>query len=344
MMAWNKVKIDTPHGEVSGVAPVIISASRATDIPAFYSDWFFERLEAGYLKWINPFNRKAQYVSMADVRVVVFWTKNPAPILLRLDELAKRGINFYFLVTLNDYETEGLEPGLPSLDARIKSFVELSRLIGKERVIWRFDPLLLTASLGPNELLDKIQKVGSQIHRFTEQLVISFADIENYPKVKAKLARNKVLWHPFDEKSIEQIAKGLQCLNTEWDLKIKACAEKYDLSVYGIMPSSCIDAELMKKLFISDSVLMKFLGIPISDTPNLFPDYESSVPSREQDLNFKLKDHGQRSLCGCIVSKDIGQYNTCVHQCRYCYANNSDNLAKSHWKAHSQLGESIIPD
>ncbi|MDR3598930.1 MAG: DUF1848 domain-containing protein [Desulfosporosinus sp.] len=343
MKAWNKVMIDTPHGEVPGVAPIIISASRATDIPAFYSDWFFERLKAGYLKWINPFNRKAQYVSMAEARVVVFWTKNPAPVIMRLAELEMRDINYYFMVTVNDYEAEGLEPGLPSLDPRIESFVRLSNLLGKERVIWRFDPLLLTNCMGPEKLLEKIAQVGSRIHHFTEQLVISFADIEDYAKVKAKLARNNVLWKPFDEKSIDQIAKGLQQLNTEWGLKIKTCGEKYDLSAFGIMHSHCIDAELMERLFPSDPVLMKFLGVSVKDEPTLFPEYGSSGPI-VQDLNVKLKDRGQRSACGCIMSKDIGQYDTCVHQCLYCYANNSDKIAQSNMKAHSRFGESIIRD
>lgn len=342
MKAWNKVIIDTPHGEVSAVAPIIISASRATDIPAFYSDWFFERLKAGYLKWINPFNRKAQYVSMAEARVIVFWTKNPAPIMMRLEELDKREINYYFTVTVNDYEAEGLEPGLPSLDARIESFARLSKLIGKERVIWRFDPLLQTNCMGPRELLEKVASVGSRIHRFTEQLVISFADIDEYGKVKAKLAKNNVLWQPFNEKDIDIIAKGLQQLNSKWGLEVKTCGEKYDLSAYGIMHSSCIDAELMKKLFSSDRTLMEFLGVPVRDDSNLFPDY-SSVPTR-QDLNIKLKDHGQRSACGCVVSKDIGQYDTCVHQCMYCYANNTDKIAQRNMNVHSRFSESIIPD
>ena len=172
MKAWNKVMIDTPHGEVPGGAPVIISASRATDIPAFYSDWFFERLKAGYLKWINPFNRKAQYVSTAEARVFVFWTKNPAPMMMRLAELEMRDINYYFMVTVNDYETEGLEPGLPSLDARIESFTRLSNLIGKERVIWRFDPLLLTDCMGPEKLLEKIAQNHMKAHsRFSESII-----------------------------------------------------------------------------------------------------------------------------------------------------------------------------
>lgn len=343
MKAWKKVMIDTPHGEVSGVAPIIISASRATDIPAFYSDWFFERLKAGYLKWINPFNRKAQYVSMAEARVIVFWTKNPAPMMKRLVELDKRGINFYFTVTINDYEAEGLERGLPALDERIETFVQLSKLIGKERVIWRFDPLILTDRMGPEKLLRKIAHVGSRIHQFTEQLVISFADIDDYAKVKAKLARNNILWQPFDGKSIEYIAKGLQQLNTEWGLQVKTCGEKYDLSAYGIMHNHCIDAELMKSLFPSDSELMKFLGVSAIEELNLFPKYDSSVPMG-QDLNIKLKDQGQRSACGCIISKDIGQYHTCVHQCMYCYANNSDLIAQNHMKAHSRFSESIIQD
>ena len=127
-----KVKIDAgPVVEAS--TPVIISASRSTDIPAFYAEWFFNRLEKGYCVWYNPFNQKPMYISFAKCKVIVFWTKNPKPIIPYLHELDKRGIHYYFQVTLNDYIAEGFEPNVPSLSVRIETFKELSKLIGKER-------------------------------------------------------------------------------------------------------------------------------------------------------------------------------------------------------------------
>src|SRR5574344_905387 len=103
-----KIKIVTEHGEsVDALAPVIISASRSTDIPAFYAKWFLNRLAKGYCVWHNPFNKKPSYVSFQNTKVIVFWTKDPAPIIPYLDELDKRGLGYYFQVTLNDYEKEG---------------------------------------------------------------------------------------------------------------------------------------------------------------------------------------------------------------------------------------------
>jgi hypothetical protein len=124
---WEKVKIKKDDGEVvDGIAPLIISASRATDIPAFYSQWFIERLNKGYVKWINPFNGKFQYVSFQKVRLIVFWTKNPSPIISLLSEIDKKKIRYFFQMTLNDYEKERLEIRLPSLEERVRSFRDLS--------------------------------------------------------------------------------------------------------------------------------------------------------------------------------------------------------------------------
>ncbi|MDZ7697525.1 MAG: DUF1848 family protein [Deltaproteobacteria bacterium] len=144
------------------IAPLIISASRSTDIPAFYGRWFFNRLKRGYLKWINPFNQRPQYVSFEKTRAVVFWSKNPKPIFSFLPELDDRGIGWYFLYTLNDYEAEHLELRVPPLKERIETFLALSEMAGRHRVTWRFDPLVLTDRIGPPELMEKIARIGDQ--------------------------------------------------------------------------------------------------------------------------------------------------------------------------------------
>ena len=152
-MVWETIDITTESGEtVRAQAPVIVSASRATDIPAFYADWFFDRLEKGYSVWTNPFNGAKSYVSYARTRLVVFWSKNPRPLLPHLEKLREKGIRCYLHYTLNDYETEGLERGIPPLDERIGTFLRLSELLGKELVIWRFDPLIRTDRIGVEEV------------------------------------------------------------------------------------------------------------------------------------------------------------------------------------------------
>ena len=125
-------------------APVIVSASIVTDIPAYHGDWFIQRLRAGYAVRTNVFSHKKMAVSFKNARLVVFWTKNPQPIVSRLKEIDALGLGYYFHFTVNDYEHEGLEPGLPALADRIETFQEISRMIGREKVIWRFDPLILT--------------------------------------------------------------------------------------------------------------------------------------------------------------------------------------------------------
>ena len=142
-------------------APVIVSASRSTDIPAFYADWFFHRLkEAGYSAWTNPFNGVKSFVSYDKCRFILFWSKNPQKLLPHLDELKEKNIGCYIQYTLNDYVEEGLEKGVPSLEGRIDTFKQLVDKLGKGRVIWRFDPLILTDKISLEDLLRKVENIG----------------------------------------------------------------------------------------------------------------------------------------------------------------------------------------
>ena len=191
--------------------PVVLSASRATDVPAFYADWFMHRLRAGFFRWANPFNAaQVQTVSVAKTRAIVFWTKDPAGIEPHLDELDRRGLHYYFQYTLNDYEAEGLEPGLPPLAARIDSFRRLADRLGPERVIWRLDPLLLTDRLGVPEWLDRAAQLMAQLARHTRKLVFSFADIAAYPAVRRNLARAGTGTREFAPVEMEEFARGAE--------------------------------------------------------------------------------------------------------------------------------------
>lgn len=333
---WQRVEIKTNKGIMAGVAPVIISASRATDIPAFYSDWFFNRLHAGYCKWINPFNRTPQYISFHKTRAFVFWSKNPAPMLNRLKELDQRGLHYYFTFTVNDYTAEQFEPNIPSLNDRIATFKKLSVIIGKERVIWRFDPLLLTDDLDVDRLLAKIRKVGDALSPYTTKLVVSFADIAQYAKVKANLRRMGVAWRDFDYNSIEEIAQRLSALAHDWGISVATCGEQVDLAKYGIRHNSCIDGELLARLFPQDRELREFLGVAPVLSQDLFAGSPDII-----GINARLKDQGQRQACGCIASKDIGQYDTCAHGCVYCYANASATLVMRNRRRHHSDAESI---
>ena len=138
---------------------MILSVSRRTDIPAFYADWFIERLKQGYVKWKNPFSGVPLYVSFEQARLIVFWSKNPKPMLQHLNYLDERNIDYYFQYTLNDYDNEGIEKGVPKVASRIDTFQQLATKIRKEKVIWRFDPLILTDTVSVVELLRKVKKL-----------------------------------------------------------------------------------------------------------------------------------------------------------------------------------------
>lgn len=330
--------------------PIIVSASRSTDIPAFYAKWFANRLAAGYAVWYNPFNQQPMKISFDKTKVVVFWTKNPAPLIPYLSELNKRGIHYYFQFTLNDYEAEGFEPNVPSLTERVETFKKLSSLIGKERVIWRFDPIIMTSQLQPRDILKKVWKVGNLIKGCTEKLVFSFVDVKSYRKVQNNLIKDTDMFtretidmaEP-NEDQIQEIVEGLAKLRDHWkkedgwDLTLATCAEKIDLEQYGVEHNKCIDGDLMERIFADDKELVYYLRTGKLPEPDLFGNIPD-LPPKGKDL----KDKGQRKLCGCMISKDIGMYNTCRHLCTYCYANTSRNVVLANKDKHSDDSESII--
>ena len=207
-MSWKKIEIENDLGEkVSAQAPVIISASRSTDIPAFYADWFIERWKKGYIRWKNPFNGVPLYVSFKNAQVVVFWTKNPNSIIKHLPFIEKHIKNFYFQYTLNDYDKEGYEGNVPNIEYHIKKFIELSDKIGKDRVIWRFDPLILTDNIDVDMLLERVKNIGDKLCNHTKKLVFSFADIAIYRKVAANLKKSNINYIEFTEETMHQFGE-----------------------------------------------------------------------------------------------------------------------------------------
>lgn len=340
-----KTQILTSQGlSVEAAAPVIISASRSTDIPAFYADWFINRLREGYVVWRNPFNQQPLYISFKNAKVVVFWTKNPKPLIPYLHELDELGIHYYFQFTLNDYEREGFEPNVPSVSQRIETFRSLSQNIGKDRVLWRFDPLIVTPNLSTRDLLIKVWNIGNQLKGFTNKLVFSFIDILGYRKVQSNLvketnqfSKDAIDKAEFTQEQMNEIADGLaKCRDrwksAGWDLELSTCGEQIDLNQYGISHNRCVDGELMKRLWPEDNELIYYLNYgKLPDKDSLFGlDFSQPALSPE-----KMKDKGQRKVCGCMVSKDIGQYNTCRHLCVYCYANASKELVEKNYQQAS---------
>ena len=344
MAQWKKDKIQRENGEVvEAQFPVIVSASRSTDIPAFYADWFFDRMKIGYSAWTNPFNNKLSYVAYRDTRFIVFWSKNPKPLLNHLPYLKERNIGCYIQYTLNDYEAEHLEQGVPSLNSRIDTFKQLVNTLGKGSVIWRFDPLILTDTITPDLLLKKIEHIGDSLLGYTEKLVFSFADIASYRKVQSNLKKNNINYQEWTTEGMDSFASQLALLNKKWGYTLATCGENINLEHHGIEHNHCVDDTLMIRLAYKDKQLMDFLGVDIKPventlfgTPTLPP---NAIMLNADTYAVKKKDNrdkGQRTACGCMVSKDIGEYNTCIHLCEYCYANASKQTAQDNYATHLQ--------
>ncbi|MDR0609021.1 MAG: DUF1848 domain-containing protein [Planctomycetaceae bacterium] len=315
----SKIAIQTSHGIYNGIAPIIVSASRATDIPAFHLDWLFQRLRAGYCVWRNPFNQQQQYIGFQNLRAVVFWTKNPELFLLRVDEFEQQEWTYYVQFTLNDYEAERFEPNLPLLEQRIKTFRELSCRIGKNRIIWRFDPILFADGLSVDDIFERICFIGDRLAGYTEKLVFSFADIAAYPKIHHRFRQIPLSPREPVVSEMRRIAERLAGQGERWKMQLATCCENIDLTHYGITPNRCIDPELLQRLAPNDQMLSGFLA-------------------------QTAKDKGQRKYCGCIVSKDIGQYETCPHYCVYCYANTSRQTVERNKKRFGKYSETILDE
>ncbi|MGQ9558310.1 MAG: DUF1848 domain-containing protein [Desulfurispora sp.] len=266
---------------------MIISASRRTDIPAFYSEWFWRRLQEGYVLVRNPMNiHRVSKVLLNKQAVdgIVFWTKNPRPMFERLYLLEDYA--YYFQYTLNPYGRI-LEKHLPPLEQCVQTFRELSRLIGAERVIWRYDPVILSGEITLQYHLEQFVRLADKLAGYTRNCVFSFVDF--YSKAQRNLRGVGVREISRGEKLY--LAEQLARLAAHFGLQLASCAEDLDLSQFGIMPSRCIDGQLL-----------------------------SSITGRVLRVE---KDKNQRQSCGCAASVDIGAYNTCRHGCLYCYANYS---------------------
>lgn len=263
---------------------MIISASRRTDIPAFYSSWLLNRFKEGFVYTKNPLNAKqiSRVALHKDaVDCIVFWTKNAAPIINKLDIINAMGYQYYFQFTLNPYGST-LEKHLKSKDHIIEVFQRLSSKIGKERVIWRYDPVIVNRYFSLEYHLDAFGKLCGSLSGFTDKCVFSF--VELYTKVKRK-TKNIV---PVDPETMNKIARGFSFIAGKNNIILETCSATIDFSKYGINASACIDRKLIEDI----------LGCPLE----------------------AKKDPGQRQRCQCIQSIDIGSYDCCAHGCVYCYA------------------------
>lgn len=285
---------------------MIISASRRTDIPAFFADWFYDKIKKGSVLVPNPLNThniSKIILTPEFVDCFVFWTKNPSDFINDLRLIDKYA--YYFLYTITGYGT-ALEPNVPELDFLTDTFIRLSNAIGRKRVIWRYDPIIFTDFINLNYHLNKFNEIAKKLSGFTERCIISFVDL--YKKIINNL--KNVNLDSFDKAVICELAEGIAETGKQYGIQVYTCAEEFNLSQYGIMPGKCIDENLIRDIW----------GF---------------------QLNVK-KDKNQRAVCGCCESVDIGMYNTCIHGCKYCYANYNALKVQQNYNRHDKSTELLI--
>lgn len=273
---------------------MIISASRRTDIPAFYSTWLMNRIQAGYCTIPHPYYKTpVSSVSLRpeDVDLIVFWTRHPAPLISKLEELTQRGYRYYFQYTVMD-NPRPIDPGTPPLSTSLTTFQRLSDHIGPDRVIWRYDPIVLSDVTSENFHLCAYKRIAEALEGYTHRSVISIVDI--YRKIHKRMDKLDTQGIRIEDpgekpdRAFAVLMQGLACIAEDNGMEIASCAETFNLQSYGVNPGKCVDDAYIEQVF----------GIEVD----------------------RRKDPSQRKACGCVVSKDIGMYDTCLFGCVYCYA------------------------
>jgi hypothetical protein len=283
----------------------IISASRRTDIPAFHSRWLLGRLRAGFCHWLNPFGGQIYRVSLRpkDVLAIVFWTRNPRPLLAHLPWLRDQGYAFYFHFTLNGYPRE-VERHNPPLDGAIETFARTTELTSPDLTHWRYDPILLSDRTPPEYHWEQFDAISRRLEGLTRRCYFSFTDF--YSKTERNMAKVERAWGTtfIRQPSLDEqrrLVHGLRDIAAPRGITLYACCEG-SLVGDGVAPSKCID--------------------------------DDTIAALRPDAWRRMARAPTRADCGCVETADIGAYDTCGFGCSYCYATNSGEAARRRMKEH----------
>ncbi len=291
---------------------MIISASRRTDLPALYANWLARRFREEYCTVPNPRNRKQigrVSLKRQDVDAVVFWTRNPRPLMAYLDEFDARGYRYYFQYTVLGYPRQ-VDPRSPSIRVAVRTFRELSDRIGPDRVIWRYDPIVFTHLTTGSFHRGNFQQLAESLRGFTTRSVISIVD--TYRKTKKRMQQFETITagQSGEADELRKLLPEMAAVASANGMDIVSCAEPIDLQPYGIRPGKCVDDDLILRVF----------GVETSPR----------------------KDPAQREACGCVVSRDIGMYDSCIFGCQYCYATTDFAQAQFHRQQHDPQSSSLL--
>ena len=287
---------------------MVIQTGMRTDIPAFYSEWFINRIKAGYVLVRNPYNpsQVTRYsLSPEVVDLIAFCTKNPAPMLNHMDVLKPYGQ--YWFVTITPYGKE-IEPNVPDKKIVIDDFIRLSNIVGVDSVGWRYDPILVDEKHSVEWHIEKFENMAKKLEGYTRTCVISFIDIykkveKNFPKAREVSKIDRIT-----------IGKAFIDIASKHGITIRPCAEGNELAEYGADCSGCMTVKTF------ETALHERLDVP------------------------KRKTNQRNGECACLLGVDIGAYDTCGHLCKYCYANTDANYVKRNMKCHNSKSEFLIGD
>lgn len=284
---------------------MILNTGGRTDTVQYFSDWLLNRFREGYVLSRNPLfpDKVTRYeLSPSKIDCVVFCSKNYEPILSRLHEITDR-YNTYFFYTITAYGKD-IEPGVPSIDQSIDTLLKLEKLVGKERITWRYDPVLLTKKYTIQQHLITFGHMAARLSGHVRDCTFSF--VELYKKLQFNFPEMTLM----TDEDMEELAKGLGAIARKNRLILKTCASSADYSEYGILPSGCITLDIL-----GDANGVSFR---------------------------KLKHNGMRKGCNCITSHDIGAYETCINGCKYCYANTDHLKALENYKSHNPASPLLL--
>ncbi len=280
---------------------MIISATRRTDIPSYYGEWFLRRLREGFVFIPNPYNAKRYSrasLTRDAVDIIAFWTKNPLPFLKYLPEIDSMGYAYYFQFTLTPYGKE-TESNLPNKNTLLEAFIHLSKKLGKERLVWRYDPIIINSRYDMSYHAEMFAYMVRKLAAYTEKCVISFVD--NYKNVTARMGKKPA--YAMTKEDMLEIASIFSKLAKEHGLELFTCSEEIELGQFDIKHGACIDKSHIEKI----------LGVKIN----------------------AHKDKNQRQHCLCVESIDIGTYNCCANGCNYCYALTSEHASMRNMARHN---------
>lgn len=283
----------------------VISASRRTDVPAFYAEWFVNRVRAGFCHWSNPFSGQIYRTSLTpeDVTAFVFWTRNPRPLMRHLPELDARGYRYYFHVTVTGYGRP-LETHNPDPDAVLAAIRSLALHVGPQYVVWRYDPIVISSRTPLAYHRQRFAELAAQLEGSVERCTYSFLDY--YGKTRRNLATITAQHgYQFREPTVlerQDLLEDLTAIAERHGITLVSCCEDDHTHIPRVYRGSCVDLDLLSRL----------TGQPA----------------------LALKPHPTREHCGCVHSVDIGSYDTCLFGCTYCYATNNRRIAQRQHDAH----------